>query len=169
MNVCPSQITLITIFALMLRETRESNEEMHYYGKVNITIIAIVTNTSSRTAHKATFWYIFARVKWPTQRAYFREAFRKGEREARADICSSLTPENPGRSALLRTIGRFSNGSIHDRRHFLSPSGQIRVSAHFEDSKGKKKRVRGERTIHGIGNSDEGISSPALAVGREVY
>lgn len=38
-----------------------------------------------------------------------RNVFAEGN-EAPADIC--LTPENPGRSALLRTIGRFSNDPI---------------------------------------------------------
>lgn len=31
-------------------------------------------------AHKESLWYICAEVKWPTQRAYFREMFRKGKR-----------------------------------------------------------------------------------------
>lgn len=36
----------------------------------------------------------------------------------------------PG-SLLLGAIARFSNGPIHDRRHFLSPPRQIRIFAHF--------------------------------------
>lgn len=77
MNDCTSQIAFITIVVnakwnkriewgnALLRESQyHDNRDCHEHIEWDV--------------HKVPFWYIFARVKRPTQRAYFRGTFRKG-------------------------------------------------------------------------------------------